>query len=336
MNTNTSLPVIGITMGDPVGIGPEIIVKALNDPKLYSFCRPLVIGDEAIINQAIKLLESNTKTNKVDHCENGKYCHGIIDILNISKLNLDCISLKHPTIETGKAMQDYILKGIDLAVEKKISGLVTCPITKTAMQLAESEFHGHTELLAHKTETSNYAMMLAGERLKVVLVTIHIPLSEVPNSLTSDEILRIIHLTYNSLKTRFNIDSPKIGVAGLNPHAGEESMFGPEEEKIIIPAVQQAINQGIDVHGPLPPDTIFYQSLNGRFNAVVCMYHDQGLIPFKLIHFKDGVNTTLGLPIIRTSVDHGTAYDIAWKGIADQSSLIEAIKMAAFQAENSG
>ncbi|MBU2455299.1 MAG: 4-hydroxythreonine-4-phosphate dehydrogenase PdxA, partial [Proteobacteria bacterium] len=212
--------------------------------------------------------------------------------------------------------------------------LVTCPITKTALKLAGSQFHGHTEMLAHRTNTQEYAMMLAGKKLKVVLVTIHIPISQVSASLTTENIIEKIRLTHFSLKNRFNIKAPKIAVAGLNPHSGEASMFGHEEEDIIAPAVRLAKKEGLDIHGPLPPDTVFFQAVNAKYDAVVCMYHDQGLIPFKLIHFKDGVNTTLGLPIIRTSVDHGTAYDIAWHGIADPSSLTEAIKMAAFQARN--
>ncbi|OGR50296.1 MAG: 4-hydroxythreonine-4-phosphate dehydrogenase PdxA, partial [Desulfobacula sp. RIFOXYB2_FULL_45_6] len=236
--------------------------------------------------------------------------------------------------ETGIAMQEYVTRGIDLALSRKIDGLVTCPITKKALNLAGSEFHGHTELLAHRTGTKEYAMMLAGKMLKVVLVTIHIPLAQVPAALSREGIIEKIRLTHTSLKKRFNIQKPRIAVAGLNPHSGEASMFGREEEDIIIPAVRSSQKEGFDVHGPLPPDTVFYHAVQGRYDVVVCMYHDQGLIPFKLIHFKDGVNTTLGLPIIRTSVDHGTAYDIAWKGIADPSSLMEAVKMAAFQADS--
>ena len=177
-------------------------------------------------------------------------------------------------------------------------------------------------------------MMLAGTRLKVVLVTIHLPLSQVPKAITQAEILRVATLTHKTLIERFGMPSPKLAVAGLNPHAGEETMFGAEEKKIIAPAVARAKTSGLKISGPLPPDTVFYNAVNGRFDAVVCMYHDQGLIPFKMVHFKDGVNTTLGLPIIRTSVDHGTAYDIAWQGKADATSMKEAIKMAVLQAVN--
>ena len=334
MKNSHTRPIIGITMGDPVGIGPEILVKALNDSTLYALCRPLILGDSHIIKKALTLLHVNNRVNIIKDPEQGQYLFNTLDIMDISNIDMNQSDLSRPTIETGTAMQDYITSGIDLALAGRISGLVTCPITKTAMKLAGSQFHGHTELLAHRTNAKEYAMMLTGNKLKVILVTIHIPLSQVPASLTTEGILKKIRLAHTSLKDRFNIQTPNIAVAGLNPHAGEESMFGREEEDIIMPAVRLAKAEGLKVAGPLPPDTIFYQAVNGRYDAVICMYHDQGLIPFKLIHFKDGVNTTLGLPIIRTSVDHGTAYDIAWQGIADPSSLKEAVKTAAFQAHN--
>ena len=334
MKLSVARPYIGITMGDPVGIGPEILVKALNNPKIYTLCKPMIIGDSNIIKQALKLLNYEHHVHIINNPDQGRYVFNTLDIIEISTIQEDCSLLSAPTVETGTAMQDYIIKGIDLALTHRIAGIVTCPITKTALKLAGSQFHGHTELLAHRTKTKEYAMMLSGNKLKVILVTIHIPISQVVTGLTKEKIIEKIKLTHTSLKSRFNIKIPRIAVAGLNPHAGEASMFGPEEEDIIAPAVRAAKNEGINVKGPFPPDTVFYQAVNGRYDAVVCMYHDQGLIPFKLTHFKDGVNTTLGLPIIRTSVDHGTAYDIAWQGIADHSSLMEAIKMAAFQAKH--
>jgi 4-hydroxythreonine-4-phosphate dehydrogenase len=230
-------------------------------------------------------------------------------------------------------MLRYINTGVDLAMEKRIDAMVTGPITKTAMKMAGSAFSGHTELIASRTGAKSHAMMLAGDRLKVILVTIHIPLNSVSRQLNTPRILETIQIAGQALKQRFGIKSPRIAVAGLNPHAGESGLFGSEEEEIIAPAVSRARALDIDATGPLPPDTVFFAAVNEkRFDAVICMYHDQGLIPFKLIHFKDGVNTTLGLPIIRTSVDHGTAYDIAFQGIADHSSLMAAIRMAAFQA----
>lgn len=327
-------PVIGISMGDPTGIGPEIIVKALNTPKIHAVCQPIVIGDTTILKKALTLLSIPLNIMPVDHPANAINDSKTICIINESNLDETVIGLSCPTMETGKAMEKYIITGVNLARNKEIDGLVTCPITKTGLKIAGSRFHGHTELIADQTGTREFAMMLAGARLKVVLVSIHIPICQVAKSLTPQNILQTICLTQDSLVNRFGIPSPKLAVAGLNPHAGEDSMFGDEEEKIIIPAVEMARKQGLNIDGPLPPDTVFFHAVNGKYDAVICMYHDQGLIPFKLVHFQDGVNTTLGLPIIRTSVDHGTAYDIAWKGIADPTSLREAIYMAAFQANN--
>jgi len=327
-------PVIGISMGDPAGIGPEILVKALDNSKIHSVCRPIVIGDTTILKKAMQFLSTPLTIIPVDHPADAIDDPKTISIINISSLTEDVTCLSSPTIDTGKAMENYIIQGVDLARNNEIDGLVTCPITKTGLKIAGSKFHGHTELIAEKTGAKNFAMMLAGKQLKVVLVSIHIPICQVAKTLSIQNISQTILLTRNSLVQRFGIPFPRIAVAGLNPHAGEESMFGNEEEKIIAPAVDLAVKQGLHIDGPLPPDTVFFHAVNGKYDAVICMYHDQGLIPFKLVHFKDGVNTTLGLPIIRTSVDHGTAYDIAWQGRADPTSLMEAIYMAAFQAEN--
>lgn len=330
----TPPPVIGITMGDPAGIGPEILVKALNTPEILQLCCPIVIGDAQILKKALGLLSSPLKLISMDHPSNLVPDSKTISIINASHLPENVTDLSGPTRETGKAMIAYIRTGVSLAMTQDIDALVTCPITKTGLKMAGSLFPGHTELIADQTGTQKFAMMLTGKRLKVVLVTIHLPLCRVAQSLTTENIFQTICLTQESLVHRFGIPCPKLALAGLNPHAGEDSMFGREEIEIIAPAARRARDQGIDIEGPLPPDTVFYHGLNGKYHAIVSMYHDQGLIPFKLVHFKDGVNTTLGLPIIRTSVDHGTAYDIAWKGIADPSSLVEAIYMAAVQAKN--
>ncbi|MBF0397946.1 MAG: 4-hydroxythreonine-4-phosphate dehydrogenase PdxA, partial [Desulfobacterales bacterium] len=253
-----------------------------------------------------------------------------IDIINIS--NLNNVAWGTPTIDTSKAMVSYLTNAIDMALSSKINAIVTCPINKSAMHMAGFMYDGHTELLAERTKTKDYAMMMAGDRLKVVLVTIHTALKNVFNILTIDKIILKILLTDKSMKDRFGISNPRIAVCGLNPHAGEDGLFGNEEKEIILPAIIECKKNGTNVSGPYPPDTVFYHAANGLYDAVICMYHDQGLIPFKLLHFKDGVNTTLGLPIIRTSVDHGTAYDIAGKGLADPSSLIAAINLAVKQA----
>lgn len=325
-------PVIGITMGDPVGIGPEIILSALQDPSIYNICKPLVIGDATWLSGAAKLTSCPLRITAVQSPATCSYGHGNVNVLDISSLDPRHTFWAQPTVETGKAMVGYILTAIDMALQETISAVVTCPINKQAMHMAGYHYNGHTELLAEKTGSREYAMMLAGDKLRVVLVTIHVPLHQVPELITPQAILKTIRITRRSLTQRFGISSPRIAVAALNPHAGEGGMFGNEEHDRIVPAIRQARKEGVDITGPHPPDTVFYYALNGRYDVVVCMYHDQGLIPFKLIHFTDGVNTTLGLPIIRTSVDHGTAYDIAGKGEADPGSLISAIRMASHQA----
>lgn len=332
MADHVTSPLIGITMGDPVGIGPELVCQALKDSEIYEFCQPLVIGDAGVLNAAKHILKLNIEIRSVESPDAGIYEPGRINVLNESRLKADGITWGRPTPATGRAMIDYITTGIDRALAGDISALVTGPINKTAMKMAESRFHGHTELLAHRTGTFKYAMMMAGSRLRVVLVTIHIPLRRVPQDLSAEKVFDTIQITDASLKERFGTAKPRIAVAGLNPHAGEGDMFGDEESGCIAPAISRAVQQGMLIEGPFPPDTLFYRAVDGPYDAVVCMYHDQGLIPFKMIHFSDGVNTTLGLPIIRTSVDHGTAYDIAGKGAADPGSMKAAIRMAAEQA----
>jgi 4-hydroxythreonine-4-phosphate dehydrogenase len=327
-----SRPIIGITMGDPVGIGPEIIFSALCDPGIYKVCKPLVLGDLRILTAAKQSIQSNLNIESVKDPDSGTYEFGTIDLLNLSEIDPDKTSWGNPTLDTGRAMIHYVKVAADLAVQKRIAAMVTCPINKTAMQLAGAPYNGHTELLAERTKSGNYAMMFAGDRLRVVLVTIHVPLRDVPSILSKQKILRIIKLTWQTLQERFAIKTPRIAVAGLNPHAGEGGMFGNEEKNIIAPAIAQARYEGVDVVGPLPSDALFYFAAKGHYDVVVSMYHDQGLIPFKLMHFNNGVNVTIGLPIIRTSVDHGTAYDIAGTGSADPGSLIAAINMAVQQA----
>lgn len=329
-------PIIGVTMGDPVGVGPEIIVKSFSQKSLFETIRPVVLGDIDILKRAREVLNSDIVINPVENPATGGYQQGIIDVIPLSSLKREQTLYGRPTEETGRAMTHYILKAIDLAMEGFLHAVVTCPINKMAMHMAGFHYNGHTELFAERTHAEAYAMMLAGNRLKVVLVTIHLPFIQVAETISTDKIVDLILLTDLSLKHRFGIDRPRIAVAGLNPHAGEEGMFGREEIDIIAPAIARAKKMGVDVQGPFPPDTVYYQAVTRKaFDVVVSMYHDQGLIPFKLIHFEDGVNTTLGLSIIRTSVDHGTAYDIAGTGIANPESLISAIKMAGDQVLHS-
>ncbi len=319
-------------MGDPVGVGPEIITKALCQRPLYKNCCPLVLGDVNVMAAANEQFETNLTVQRLESPEAGRYQAGTIEVMGLSDLDCGRVQPGRPNTATGHAMVKYILKGADLAMGGRIHGLATCPINKMSMHSAGYEFEGHTELLASQTNTTDYAMMLAGTKLRVALVTIHLPLARVSERLTMDAVLKTICITSEALKNSFGISTPKLAVAALNPHAGENGLFGDEEIRIISPAIRQATGQGLDVSGPYPPDTLFYSALKGRWDAVIAMYHDQGLIPFKMVHFSDGVNTTLGLPIVRTSVDHGTAYDIAGKGKADPQSLVAAIKMAAQQA----
>ena len=285
-----SLPLVGITMGDPVGVGPEIIPKALADPRVWRCCRPVIYGN------ATRLMSGAVRVG-----------HDGILVINPAAMDTERLEWGKPTPISGMAMAAYLQAAIDDAIAGRIAAIVTGPIHKLALKMADIHYSGHTEILAQRTGTQNYAMMLAGKWLKVVLATIHIPIEH-------------------------GIHKPRIAVLGLNPHAGESGLFGSEEQTIISPAISLAASQGIAVTGPHPPDTVFFTASRGAHDAVVAMYHDQGLGPFKMIHFDDGVNTTLGLPIIRTSVDHGTAYDIAGTGQASSTSMVAAITMAADQA----
>jgi len=295
-------PIIGITMGDPVGIGPEITLKALASPDLYNVCRPVVLGDRGVLEWAAIRVGPAPSMNPVSDPSQGRYEPGLIDVADLSALDCKRLLPGAPTRETGRAMVHYIMRAIEWAMEGRIGGVATGPIHKGAMNAAGFSYNGHTEIFAEKTGTREYVMMLAGARLRVVLVSIHTAISKVPAAITEEKILSTIRVTHKALIERFGIPRPRLSVAALNPHAGEEGLFGDEEEKIIIPAVKKARAEGMSVTGPCPADTLFYHAVKGGCDAVVCMYHDQGLIPFKLLHFEDGVNTTLGLPIVRTSV----------------------------------
>ncbi|MEI6128016.1 MAG: 4-hydroxythreonine-4-phosphate dehydrogenase PdxA [Pseudomonadota bacterium] len=329
---SSQLPLIGITLGDPVGIGPEIIIKALSDASVYGFCRPVVFGDRALLQREIDCLHSRLTIEPVASPAGLSFRHDTLYLFEASCLAPERAAYGTPTPETGKAMASFILRAVSCAREQSIAAMVTAPISKKSLQEAGYDYPGHTEMLARLTSAGDVVMMLAGDRLKVVLVTIHCSISMVPALLTVDAIIKTITLTHKALRTYFGLEHPRIAVAALNPHAGEEGLFGQEEELIIAPAIKRAQALGIAASGPFPADALFYQAAQGRFDVVVCMYHDQGLIPLKLLHFDDAVNITLGLPIIRTSVDHGTAYDIAGKGIANPASMLSALKAAAHMA----
>lgn len=324
----TDLPLIGITMGDPAGVGPEIIVKALADDSIYASCRPVVLGDKETLSLAIGRSQEKVSLEVIPTPFESRSIPGKIDLLALSELKAEDTAPGRPTVEGGRAMVDYVIRAVEMIKKGDLEAMVTCPINKALMHRAGHPYEGHTQLLSQLTETPDCVMMLAGERLRVALATIHCSLSEVPAILDTALVYKTITLTARGLQEDLGLKRPRLAVAGLNPHAGESGLFGREDEKIIRPAVHMARDEGYRVVGPLPSDTLFYKAANGQFEAVVAMYHDQGLIPLKLLHFSDAVNVTLGLPIIRTSVDHGTAYDIAGTGRADPSSLKAAIRMA--------
>lgn len=311
----TTLKKIGITIGDPAGIGPEIVLKAIMSHEIEGLCEPIIIGDIAVLEEAVEKLNIPVDLNS-------------LKIINTGEIKDRNFQRCKPTAEGGRACVSYIKKAVELALNKEVYAIVTAPISKESLKMAGFKWPGHTEMLAELTSTKDYAMMFYSDKLKLILVTIHTALKNVPDLIKKEKVLKTITLAKKSCDM-MGIENPKIAVAGLNPHAGEAGIFGDEEMKEIIPAVNEAQASGISVSGPYPADTLFHKAYNGEFDIIVCMYHDQGLIPLKMIAFDKAVNVTIGLPIIRTSPDHGTAYDIAWKGIANPSSTIEAIKLAA-------
>ena len=323
---------IAITMGDPAGIGPEVILRAFSQSsEVRDFCIPVVIGDRVVMEEAVRLTGLSVRLNILRTPEEVKAAPGTIDMIDLALLNL--FEKKMPTAEGGRASAAYIRKAVELAVNKQVDAIVTAPISKEALKMAGLNWPGHTEMIAELTGTKDYAMMLAGGPLRVILVTIHTSLRNVPGLVTKENVLKTIRLAKKAC-SMLGISYPRIAVAGLNPHAGEAGIFGDEETREIVPAIEAAGLEGIPATGPFPPDTVFIKAYKGEVDIVVCMYHDQGLIPLKMIAFDKGANVTIGLPIIRTSPDHGTAYDIAWSdktgkgGKADPSSMIEALKLA--------
>lgn len=321
-------PIIGITMGDPSGVGPEIIAKSLNNEELYNRSHPIVIGDSKRLKEVIQILNLNLEVESVN--ENDDFETTTFGKIKCIDLNLLTNNLEFGQINTisGDAAFKYLSKAIDLANSKRIDAICTAPLNKEAMQKAGHLYPGHTEILADLTNTDNYAMMLSSPKLKVIHVTTHVGLVEAINRIEPQRVLDVIKMADVTLQNS-GVENPKIGVCGINPHAGENGLFGNgEEEEKIDPAIKQAKDLNINVEGPLPADTLFFRAQRGDFDIVVAMYHDQGHGPIKVLGLEAGVNVTVGLPIIRTSVDHGTAFDIAGKGIVDERSMNEALNQA--------
>lgn len=337
-------PIIGITMGDPAGIGPEIAVKSLGKKEIYEKCIPIVIGDLEALKEANEFTELNLKLNEIKDTNQAKGEYGTIDYINLNFLAPRGWEYKKVSALTGKAAFNYVKKGIELALEGKLHAVTTGPINKESINLAGYHYSGHTEIFAELTKTKDYAMMLVSKDLRVIHATTHVSMRRACELITEKRIYTVIKLANEAMKM-MNIEEPRIAVAGLNAHCSENGLFGNEEGETIIPAVEQAREQGIKVDGPIPPDTVFVKALAGQYDIVVAMYHDQGHIPIKLTGFKldiatnkftsvSGVNCTIGLPIIRTSVDHGTAFGKAGEGRANEESLIEAIDLAVKMAKS--
>jgi 4-hydroxythreonine-4-phosphate dehydrogenase len=323
------LPVIGITMGDPTGIGPEIIVKALSMKELFEACRPMVFGDRYVLSRAIQIQNLSATLEVVERVPEGGYLPKKIFLFSPTQLEVGSLRFGQPDRTCGEAMVKYIEEAVRWVRSGKLDAITTCPINKWAMNEAGYAFPGHTEFLAHLVGASSVAMMFLGSRWKIVLVTTHLPLKEVSRWITTSRILSTLRLTEAGMKRYFKVPQPKIAVLGLNPHCGEGGLLGEEEKREILPAIVEAKSLGMDVQGPFPADSFFDLSGRYTFDVIVSMYHDQGLLPIKMYDFKEAVNLTLGLPFIRTSVDHGTAYDIAGKGLADPANLVKAILTAA-------
>lgn len=331
-------------MGDPAGIGPEIVVRALSRPETYEKCRPIVTGDAKIIQKAVEILGLSLKVRPVAAVSDALFEYGTIDVYDIDCIDLDTFEFGKVASQCGHAAFLFIKKAIDLAMADEVDGTVTAPLNKEALNLAGHHFDGHTEMYATFTHTKKYAMLLADEFLRVIHVSTHVPLRKACDLVKKARIIEVTELIDDACR-QFGIAKPRIGIAGLNPHSSDNGLFGDEEALEITPAVEELRQRGFDVVGPVPPDSLFAKAKCGQFDGCVAMYHDQGHIPFKVVGFNwnqetgrmdsvKGVNITLGLPIIRVSVDHGTAFDVAGKGIASDDALVLSIDYATKMAIN--
>lgn len=322
-----SRPIIAVTMGDPAGVGPEVIAKALLHNTVQDRCRAVVIGDADRLETACRIVSVDAPVLRVSSLEECRFQPGTIECLDIQVVAPD-LPFGQLSAQAGEAAYRFIEKAVELAMSGKVQAICTAPLNKEALQAAGHRYPGHTELLAKLTGTEEVSMMLYSPKLKVIHVTTHIGLLDAIQKIDAPLVYRTIARMHQTLEASGQ-KNPKIGVCGINPHAGENGLFGRGEEgEKIIPAINRAIGAGMNVEGPLPADTLFFRAARGDFEGVVAMYHDQGHGPVKVLGLELGVNVTIGLPVIRTSVDHGTAFDIAGKGIADERSMIEAIQQA--------
>jgi 4-phospho-D-threonate 3-dehydrogenase / 4-phospho-D-erythronate 3-dehydrogenase len=328
-----SLPIIGITMGDPAGVGPEVIIKALAHRSPYEVCRPLVIGDAKRLGVAARIFKSSKPIRSISGVEEARFNQSEIECLDLSLVPEET-PFGRLSVACGEAAFRFLEKAIQLALEGGIDAICTAPLNKEALHMAGHHYPGHTEILAELTGTREVSLMLVGPKLKIIHVTAHVGLAE---AIRKIDVALVERTIARGREILLSAGEPRIGVCGINPHAGENGIFGEgEEEEKLVPAVESCRKKGWLVEGPLPADTLFYLAATGRFDLVVAMYHDQGHGPFKVLGIEDGVNVTVGLPIVRTSVDHGTAFDIAGTGKADERSMLAALRLAAEMAGRRG
>lgn len=336
LTSHDSRPLLAVTLGDPAGIGPEIILKALAHAELFERCRPLVVGDRRLLERAAPWVGQRAPVfEQVESPRDGRFKAGTVPVLEAGVADPAEIPVGVESAAGGRAAVEAVFAACDLTMSGQTDAVVTAPLNKAAMHLAGFRYPGHTELLAERTGAGKVTMLLTGPNLRVVHVSMHVGLAEAIARVTTERVLDTIHLAAEACQA-LGIAQPRIAVAGLNPHASEGGLFGNQEVEHIIPAISAAREEGLNVSDPQPPDTVFLRATQGSYDIVVAMYHDQGHIPMKLLAFDSGVNVSIGLPIIRTSVDHGTAFDIAGTGIAREESLIAAIDIAIQMVEGRG
>ena len=328
-------PAIAITMGDPCGIGPEVVIKALADPQVYASCRPVVVGNTFAMQQALKLTGLPLSINETDDPTSAGENPSVVDVVDIHNLNPEDITVGQISIPCGKAAMQWVSKAGELALAGIVDGLATAPLNKEAASLAGYQSIGHMELLQELSGAKTVATMLLAKNLRVVHLTTHRSLRLACDYVKKDRILEFLQLTHDNF-VKWGFSSPRIAAAALNPHGSDGGLLGNEEAEEIAPAVKEAQERGINVVGPVPADIVFHQAIQGRYDTVLCMYHDQGHIPVKVYGFEESITANLGLPFVRTSVDHGTAFDIAGKGVADHFSMLESIRLAVGLAKGNG
>ena len=328
-------PAIAITMGDPCGIGPEVVIKALADPQVYASCRPVVVGNTFAMQQALKLTGLPLSINETDDPTSAGENPAVVDVVDIHNLNPEDITVGQISIPCGRAAMQWVSKAGELALAGIVDGLATAPLNKEAASLAGYQSIGHMELLQELSGAKTVATMLLAKNLRVVHLTTHRSLRLACDYVKKDRILEFLQLTHDNF-VKWGFSSPRIAAAALNPHGSDGGLLGNEEAEEIAPAVKEAQERGINVVGPVPADIVFHQAIQGRYDTVLCMYHDQGHIPVKVYGFEESITANLGLPFVRTSVDHGTAFDIAGKGVADHFSMLESIRLAVALAKGNG